>query len=116
MKHIKTYEHSKNELQVGDYIIVKKLDTSDFGNFSKETIKDFENFLYNNIGKISYHANDSNLYDVKFDKMPSDLTRIASTINSKNNALLFYGYEIRLATKKDIKEIEIKQQANKYNL
>jgi len=107
MKYIKQYESINNIPQVGDYILFEDSDLK----------KEISNFMSNNIGLIV--SKELVLYDyvVKYENVPDELTPYFSY------AYLKYGRNCRGIERSDIiyfssnkEDLEIRLQANKYNL
>jgi hypothetical protein len=115
MKHLKTYEESSTEPQVGDYVVCITKGLED--DFMPDYIKNIGKFIHNNIGQIvDIEPDDSqyNPYHVRYD-LPKDFydnteykEKFQNVFLFKNNNILFFS--------KNKEHAELLLKSKKYNI
>jgi hypothetical protein len=118
MKHLKSYENTKNisttQFNVGDYVLcqIHNIDSRPNSNRAKENLKDF---LENNIGRI-IHISTNNYVKVKYQNI---YLQFFIQQFFENDSIIIYPYDIIKASPNIVdilKEIEIRQNSKKYNI
>lgn len=103
MKHIKTFENKNSQPEIGDYVYC--IDTTNFGYGLDEFLKD----AIGEIVDIDYEEGKINRIYVEFDELPELLfDKLAIPTNFLPKEILFWS--------KDIEEVELFRDSQKYNL
>jgi len=106
MRYIKEFEKKTNvEISRGDYVLMNYTP-------SHKTLIDLSNFINNTIGIVSKISDDF-IY-VKYDAVPITLQRFFDKTNEINCRMMYIEDIVDFAKSKE--ELELKLQANKYNL
>jgi hypothetical protein len=113
MKYLKRFENIDCKFKIGDYVIVyiKK----------KHIFPEIYEFLNNNVGVVQKcgdeYTNETRSYQIKYDNMPNDLKNYTIfTVIDDGKIVFAKETEMRLATKEEIKNQEMKNKTYKYNL
>ena len=111
MRHIKTYENIENRPKLGDYVIC----------YEKHRGDDFENFIFNNVGKIvltDYDGDKNYDYLVQYDSVPKKLIEFFDMYGVQNSRPMDRYEIIHFSeNKKDLEDIiKMMTDVNKYNL
>jgi len=112
MRYLKYFE-SLYKPKVGDYVVADKLYLA--GHF-----KNFEDFVENNVGIVTYISKDPIFYQIEYYDVPQDL-KSKFSYNGNEYKTNIYDIDdsrkkIRLATPEEIEEFEAKRRMNKFNL
>ena len=109
MTYLKYYENIEDNLEVGDYVLIK----INILPYTQKQI-DTENFINNTIGKIIDIITDRNDVVVLYENVPET---IKSYFNI-NNGLDIRTFDINRIVEhgKTKEQLELKLQANKFNL
>jgi len=105
MKHIKTFENSKNTPEVGDYILANYDSIFD-------SLKDLVDFMNNTIGVVA-NITSFNPY-VKYDNVPINLKKYFNRNGSKGIVDVSLDHILYFSKSKE--EIEMKLNKNKFNI
>jgi len=109
MKYIKQYEELNSGLpKINEYVICEVGDVFDTYNISNLNL-----FLNNNIGQI-VNINRYDIYQIKYQNIPDDISNMFTTIN--NNNVRNMRLDNILYCSKNKEELETLLSTNKYNL
>jgi hypothetical protein len=129
MKYLKTFENMNNTPQIGDYVVCER------GKGWSTISEDFNNYILNNVGKIispikkdritmsyinkGYHyVKYFNVPDIFYwaGEEPTEKRTILNCWWDKENCAILIKNNDILYSSKNIEDLEILLQSNKYNL
>jgi predicted metal-dependent hydrolase len=107
MKYIKSYEAQK-KLQVGDYV--------KFNTPLEDEDERLNDFLNDNIGLIIQYIDRLEIYKVQFDNIDNLSEYFKHKFLNGSNYRFFSKKGLLPLTKKELNQMELKIQTNKFNL
>jgi len=114
MKYIKEFENiSNDDIKVGDYVLINI-------NYNSTVVgsKEFMKFINNNIGKVIEIFSPNKLYNnitIEYNNVPERIRKIWF-IEENGKIIKNVRYNRIVEHGKTIEELELKLQANKFNL